>query len=58
MSDFDLMMMKKKEEMQKRRRKRKDYDLINDSDELIEDMIKKMKLAAEVGNAYKFVSYL
>lgn len=42
------MMMKKKEEMQKRRRKRKDYDLINDSDELIADMINKMKIAAEV----------
>lgn len=47
-SDFDVMMMKKKEEMQKRRRKRKDYDLINDSDELIADMINKMKIAAEV----------
>ena len=42
------MMMKKKEEMQKRRRKKKDCDLINDSDELIEGMIKKMKVAAEV----------
>lgn len=46
-SDFDLMMAKKKEEMQKRRRKRKDFDLINDSDDLIADMINKMKQAAE-----------
>lgn len=46
-SDFDVMMMKKKEEMKKRRRKRKDFDLINDSDDLIADMINKMKVAAE-----------
>lgn len=46
-SDFDLMMAKKKEENQKRRRKRKDFDLINDSDDLIADMINKMKVAAE-----------
>lgn len=51
------MMMKKKEEMQKRRRKRKDYDLINDSDELIADMINKMKVAAEVDRA-KVLKYL
>lgn len=48
MSDFDMMMMKKKEEMKSRRRKRKDFDLINDSDDLIADMINKMKVAAEV----------
>lgn len=46
-SDFDIMMMKKKEEMKSRRRKRKDFDLINDSDDLIADMINKMKVAAE-----------
>ena len=47
MSDFDMMMAKKKDEMQRRRRKRKDFDLINDSDDLIADMINKMKQAAE-----------
>ena len=47
-SDFDMMMAKKKEEMSKRRKKRKDFDLINDSDDLIAEMINKMKVAAEV----------
>ena len=48
MSDFDLMMQKKKEEMRRNRRKRKDADMINDNDDLIADMITKMKEAAEV----------
>ena len=48
MSDFDLMMMKKKDEMSRRKRKRKEYDIVNDSDDLIADMINKMKVAAEV----------
>ena len=43
-----MMMAKKKAEMQKRRKKRKDFDLINDSDDLIAEMINKMKVAAEV----------
>ncbi|XP_033759333.1 IWS1-like protein [Pecten maximus] len=46
-SDFELMMMKKKEENRKNRKKRKDFDIINDNDDLIVDMIKKMKEAAE-----------
>jgi len=45
-SDFDVMMAKRKEEMQKSRRKRKDVDLINDNDDLIADLIVKMKEAA------------
>lgn len=45
-SDFDLMMQKKKEEMQRQRRKRKDVDLINDNDDLIADLIVRMKEAA------------
>lgn len=49
-SDFDLMMMRKKEEMKHHRRKRKDIDLINDNDDIIADMITKMKEAAEVRN--------
>ena len=39
--DFDLMMERKKE--QNRRRKRKNYDIINDSDDLIADMIQQMR---------------
>ncbi|XP_046553300.1 IWS1-like protein isoform X2 [Haliotis rubra] len=46
-SDFDLMIERKKEERQRQRRKRKDCDMINDNDDLIADMIGKMKLAAE-----------
>ncbi|XP_071084935.1 IWS1-like protein [Haliotis cracherodii] len=46
-SDFELMMERKKEERQRQRRKRKDCDMINDNDDLIADMIGKMKLAAE-----------
>ena len=41
-------MRKRKEEMGKRRRKKKDYDIINDNDDLIAEMIKNMKQAAEV----------
>ncbi|OWF39206.1 IWS1-like protein [Mizuhopecten yessoensis] len=46
-SDFEVMMMKKKEENRKNRAKRKDFEIINDNDDLIVDMIKKMKEAAE-----------
>ena len=44
--DFDLMMQRKREETY-RRRKRKNTDIINDSDDLIADMITRMKQAAE-----------
>lgn len=47
-SDFDLMLMKKKDEMRKRKKRRRDVDIINDNDDLIVDMIVKMKEAAEV----------
>lgn len=47
-SDFDLMLMRKKEEMRKRKKRRRDVDIINDNDDLIADMIVKMKEAAEV----------
>ncbi|XP_056005485.1 IWS1-like protein [Ostrea edulis] len=46
-SDFDLMLMKKKDEMRKRKKRRRDVDIINDNDDLIVDMIVKMKEAAE-----------
>lgn len=49
-SDFDLMMQRKKEEMQRQRRKRKDVDLINDNDDLIADLIVRMKEAANVSS--------
>lgn len=45
--DFDLMMQRKKEENY-RRRKRKNIDIINDSDDIIADIIQQMKQAAEV----------
>lgn len=46
MSDFDIMMAKKKEENSKRR-KRKDVDIISDTDDIIVEIIKEMKTAAE-----------
>lgn len=46
MSDFDLMMAKKKEE-NSRRRRRKDVDIISDTDDIIAEIIKEMKAAAE-----------
>ena len=48
MSDFDLMMERKKAEQRKQRRKKKNEEFINDNDDLIADMICKMKEAAEV----------
>ena len=48
-SDFDLMIERKKAEQRRQKgNKRKDGDLINDNDDLIADMICKMKEAAEV----------
>lgn len=55
-SDFEIMMMKKKEESQKYRRKRRDVDIINDNDDLIADMINKMKTAAEVRIEHTYFS--
>ncbi|XP_029640884.1 IWS1-like protein [Octopus sinensis] len=46
-SDFDVMLEKKKAERQGNRRRRKDIDIINDNDDLIADMVQKMKVAAE-----------
>lgn len=45
-SDFDLMMERKKEQNKKRRR-RKDVDIINDNDDLVVEMIRKMREVAE-----------
>lgn len=44
--DFDIMMAKKKEESS-RRKKRKNYDIINDNDDMIADIINQMKDAVE-----------
>ncbi|XP_055957115.1 protein IWS1 homolog isoform X3 [Patella vulgata] len=46
-SDFDLMLERRRDEKQRQRRKKKEGDLINDNDDLVDDMIKKMKQAAE-----------
>lgn len=45
-NDFELMLAKKREE-KTRRRKKRDIDLINDNDDLIDELIKNMKAAAE-----------
>lgn len=45
--DFDLMMQRKKEENY-RKRKRKNIDIINDSDDVIAELISQMKNAADV----------
>jgi transcription factor SPN1 len=44
--DFDLMLQRKKEENY-RRRKRKNIDIINDSDDVIAELIQQMKTAAD-----------
>ncbi|XP_037074918.1 protein IWS1 homolog [Pollicipes pollicipes] len=46
MSDFELMRMRKKSE-NTRRRKRKNIDIINDNDDLIMQLIRQMREAAE-----------
>ncbi|XP_059618166.1 protein IWS1 homolog [Phlebotomus argentipes] len=46
LSDFDAMLAKKREE-KSRRRKRRDIDIINDNDDLIDQLIRNMKIAAE-----------
>lgn len=50
--DFDVMLSKKKEEMGSRRKRKKDSEMINDNDDLIVDIINKMKTAAEVSKTY------
>lgn len=46
-SDFDAMMARKKDEGTKRR-KRRDIDIINDNDDIIDQLIQNMRAAAEV----------
>ena len=45
--DFDIMMQRRKEINSKRRR-RKNVDIINDSDDIIAELIQEMKSAADV----------
>lgn len=47
-SDFDEMMARKKEERSNNRRRKRNVDIINDNDDLIMDMLKRMREAAEV----------
>lgn len=46
-SDFELMLAKKREEKSKGRRRKRDIDLINDNDDLIDQLIQNMKQAAQ-----------
>ena len=46
-NDFEAMLAKKKEEGSKRRKKR-DIDIINDNDDIIDQLIQDMRAAAEV----------
>lgn len=46
-SDFEMMLAKKREEKSKGRRRKRDIDLINDNDDLIDQLIQNMKQAAQ-----------
>lgn len=46
-NDFEAMLAKKREEGSKRR-KRRDIDIINDNDDIIDQLIQDMRAAAEV----------
>lgn len=54
MNDFDAMLAKKREEGTKRR-KRRDIDIINDNDDIIDQLIQDMRMAAEVRFEYSVV---
>lgn len=45
--DFDIMLERRKE-INSRRRRRKNVDIINDSDDVIAELIQEMKQAADV----------
>lgn len=46
-NDFEAMLAKRREEGSKRR-KRRDIDIINDNDDIIDQLIQDMRAAAEV----------
>ena len=49
-SDFDLMIAKKKDESSRKRNRRRNFEVINDSDDIIAELIGKMKEAASVSS--------
>ena len=51
-SDFEVMLARKKDE--RRKKKRKDVDIINDNDDLIDNLLQQMRAAYEV---FTFVTY-
>lgn len=53
MYDFDIMLQKRKE-INSRRRRRKNVDIINDSDDIIAELMNQMRDAYEVFS----ISYL
>lgn len=46
-NDFEAMLARKREDSTKRR-KRRDIDIINDNDDIIDQLIQDMRMAAEV----------
>jgi len=46
-SDFDIMLQKRKEMNRMKRRAKKDFDLVNDNDDIMAAMIRQMRDAAE-----------
>lgn len=46
-SDFEAMLARKRDQASKRR-KRRDIDIINDNDDIIDQLIQNMRQAAEV----------
>lgn len=46
-NDFEAMLARKREDGPKRR-KRRDIDIINDNDDIIDQLIQDMRMAAEV----------
>lgn len=46
-NDFETMLARKREDSTKRR-KRRDIDIINDNDDIIDQLIQDMRMAAEV----------
>lgn len=52
--DFDIMLQRRKE-INSRRRRRKNVDIINDSDDIIAELIQEMKQAADVCSLISFI---
>ena len=49
-------MMEKKKAEEGRRRRRKDVDIINDNDDLIVELVQRMKEAAEVSEGQGYLA--